>query len=192
MPLSEASILSNFLLPPASLPAIISLRQFTELFPRAYHSNPHIKVLYQELQHQRAIDVDDVKRNIAAEVKRGEKQRRQISRTRQKSDQEDMAGLGGQDIKMEVELFGQSANSPKHGAHTLHSVQRDMGQACADIEAEIAAMEAEAESLLAEITTAVGDLSDLRYGRFTRDDIGEDVIGAIKRLNSVCETEKGS
>jgi centromere-localized protein 2 len=67
-----------------------------------------------------------------------------------------------------------------------------MGHACADIEAEISTMEAEAESLLAEISTTIGGLSDLRYGRFTRasglgEDLGQDVLGAIKRLNLACD-----
>ena len=101
---SENSILTNFLLPPAPLPAIISLRQFTELFPRAYQSNPHVKVLYRELQHQRVIDIDDVKRGIAMEVKRGEKQRRQISRTRRQLNQEHVAGIGGQEALIEAEV----------------------------------------------------------------------------------------
>jgi centromere-localized protein 2 len=101
---SENSILTNFLLPPAPLPTIISLRQFTELFPRAYQSNPHVKVLYQELQHQRVIDIDDVKRGIATEVKKGEKQRRQISRTRRKLNQEYVAGIGGQESLIEAEV----------------------------------------------------------------------------------------
>ena len=66
-----------------------------------------------------------------------------------------------------------------------------MGHACADIEAEISTMEAEAESLLAEISTTIGDLSDPRYGHFTRasglsEDLGQDVLEAIKRLNLAC------
>ncbi|OCK88620.1 uncharacterized protein K441DRAFT_668699 [Cenococcum geophilum 1.58] len=189
---SENSILTNFLLPPAPLPAIISLRQFTELFPRAYQSNPHVKVLYQELQHQRVIDIDDVKRGIATEVKRGEKQRRQISRTRRKLNQEYVAGIGGQEALIEAELFGNAAKPPTTQRHTGQTIIPEMGHACADIEAEISTMEAEAESLLAEISTTIGDLSDLRYGRFTRigglgEDLGQDVLGAIKRLNLACD-----
>lgn len=105
MPPSEASILRDFLLPPAPLPAIISLRQFTDLFPRAYHANPLIKDLYRELQEQRAIDTDDVRRNITAEVKRGEKQKRHISKIRQKSQSEAVAGIGSVDIEMEAEVY---------------------------------------------------------------------------------------
>ena len=67
-----------------------------------------------------------------------------------------------------------------------------MEHACADIEAEISTIEAEAESLLAETSTAIGDLSDLRYGRYTRagglgEDLGQDVLRTIKRLNLACD-----
>ena len=67
-----------------------------------------------------------------------------------------------------------------------------MEHACADIEAEISTIEVEAESLLAEISTAIGDLNDLRYGRFTRagglgEDLGQDVLVAVKRLNLACD-----
>lgn len=93
---------------------------------------------------------------------------------------------------MEAELFGNATNSPTPQSHTWHTVRQEMEQACTDIEAEILTMEAEAESLLAEIGTAVGDLSDLRYGRFVRaggldNDLGQDVIGAIKRLGLACD-----
>ena len=61
-------------------------------------------MLYQELQHQRVIDIDDVKRGIAMEVKRGEKQSRQISRTRRQLNQEHVAGIGGQEALIEAEV----------------------------------------------------------------------------------------
>ncbi|KAF2803985.1 uncharacterized protein BDZ99DRAFT_398880 [Mytilinidion resinicola] len=192
---TEASILSNFLLPPAPLPAFMTLRQFTELFPRALQSEPEIKVLYRELQHQRAIDADDVKRNIAAEVNRGEKQRRATFNSRQKFDQVDIPELGGQEIHGEAELFGPSQNHTPRDAHTIHTVVPEIERASAELESQIATMEAESDALLAEIQTSVGDLSDLRYGRFTktpgaREDISEDVLVTLKRLVAACDAAK--
>lgn len=101
---TEASILSNFLLPPAPLPTIISLQQFTELFPRSQQSNRQIPILYRELQHQRAIDIDDVKRNIAAEVRRGEGQQREVLRARRQTDAASTEGLDARDMAMEAEV----------------------------------------------------------------------------------------
>lgn len=104
MPPTESSILSNFLLPPAPLPVAISLQQFVELFPRSQQSNQDIQLLYRELQHQRALDIDDLKKNIAAEVQRGEKQKRQVVRARRKSHQTQMEGLDARDIQMEADV----------------------------------------------------------------------------------------
>jgi len=192
MPLTEASILSNFLLPPAPLPAAISLRKFTELFPHAQQSSPQIPALYRELQHQRAIDTDDVKRNIAAETKRGEQQKREVIKARKRADKEELEGLDGRDIQMEIDLFGPSANTRTSKPHTLQSVQPAMAQACSDLEAEIADLEAEADAVLADMKTTVGDLSDLRYGRFARapgakEDLGQEVIAGLERLTAICE-----
>jgi centromere-localized protein 2 len=82
MPPTESTILSTFLLPPAPLPALISLKAFTDLFPRAHHSSPHIRSLYRALQHQRAQLADAVAHNIATETKRGTAQRRAVLRAR--------------------------------------------------------------------------------------------------------------
>lgn len=84
MPETEQTILSNFLLPPAPLPSIISLEKFRELFPRSQRSNPQVDHLYRELQGLRALDIGNVKRNISREVKRGERQRRQVVKTRRR------------------------------------------------------------------------------------------------------------
>ena len=82
MPPTEATILSNFLLPPAPLLSTISLPEFTDLFPRSQRSNPQVEYLYRELQARRDLDIERIKRNIAQEVKRGEKQRRQVVKAR--------------------------------------------------------------------------------------------------------------
>lgn len=86
---TEATILSTFLLPPAPLPSLISLKAFTELFPRSQQSSPQIRSLYRDLQHQRAQLVDAVSRNIVTEVKRGTAQRRAVIRARKAADRED-------------------------------------------------------------------------------------------------------
>ncbi len=105
MPPAESTILANFLLSPAALPTIITLTKFTDLFPKAQRSNPQIGLLYRELQHIRALDTDQVRRNIAQEVKRGERQRREVVKARRKADREDLNGVDMREIEMETEVM---------------------------------------------------------------------------------------
>lgn len=81
-PPTEATLLSTFLLPPAPLPAITSLKEFTTLFPKSQQSSPQIKALYRDLQRQRTNVVDSVAANIVAETKRGLAQKRAVVRAR--------------------------------------------------------------------------------------------------------------
>ena len=53
-------------------------------------------------------------------------------------------------------------------------------------------MEAEAESTLTDMKTIVGDLSDLRYGKFSRtssagEGLSQDVLEGLKGLREVCD-----
>src|ERR1700744_55512 len=88
-------------------------------------------------------------------------------------------------------MNGPTDNTTTADIHTERSIVQEMETACVDLEEEIAEMEQEASTLLEELRTAVGDLSDLRYGRFTKasdsTDLGEDVIQSIKRLQEVCD-----
>jgi centromere-localized protein 2 len=82
MAVTENSLLSSFLLPPAPLAVFLTLQQFTELFPKSRRDDATIPALYRELQKQRAQDIERVKQNIAVEVKLGESQQRHIGRVR--------------------------------------------------------------------------------------------------------------
>lgn len=73
---TESKILSNYLLVPAQLPAIISLQEFIALFPRSMQSSSQIRSLYRDLQSQRNALVDAVAADIETETKRGRAQRR--------------------------------------------------------------------------------------------------------------------
>ena len=83
---TESTILANYLLVPAQLPAIISLKEFTELFPRAQQPSPHIRTLYRDLQTQRNALVDAVSANIEDETKRGKILRRDVVRARREAE----------------------------------------------------------------------------------------------------------
>ncbi len=56
-------------------------------------------------------------------------------------------------------------------------------------------MEEENQRALAEVQEAVGALSDLRHGRFAQsasgEDIGEEVLATLKRLEAVCADSVG-
>jgi len=78
----ETQILSSFLLSRASLQDIISLRQFTELFPKDQRSNPQAKLLYRELQLLRNKTCERVKKNIKHEAALGVKQRSELEKKR--------------------------------------------------------------------------------------------------------------
>ena len=86
---SEATILSNFLLVPAQLTAIISLEEFTALFPRSQRSSPQIRTLYRDLQNQRNEIRDVVAANIENEVKEAKYLRRAVIKARKDAETHD-------------------------------------------------------------------------------------------------------
>lgn len=110
---TEQTILSKFLLLPAPLPSIILLENFTDLFPRSQRSNPQIKHLYLELQGLRSLDIENVRRNISREVKRGERQRRQVVKTRRRGTYVESEPIQGRanGAQIEVRALGSRPSS---------------------------------------------------------------------------------
>jgi centromere-localized protein 2 len=94
---TEATILRNYLLLPSRLPSIISLQEFTSLFPKSQQSSPQVRALYRDLQQQRNAVVDAVSASIDAEVKQAKALRRTIIRTKKESEFEE------QDDEIEIE-----------------------------------------------------------------------------------------
>lgn len=93
MPPTETTILNTLILPLAPLPTILPIPKFTALFPASVRSNPQISRLYRALQHQRTLQTDAVRTNIAAEARRGEAQKRIVARAR-RDEIRDGAGNG--------------------------------------------------------------------------------------------------
>jgi len=178
---TEATILSTFLLPPAPLTSIISLKAFSELFSRSQRS-PHVRLLYRDLQHQRAQITDAVAHNIAAEVKRGNAQRRAVVRARRAAEVED----GDDEVEVENALFGQTSSLSVSKPHTLVSILPELENAVEDIEDEIRRLEEETEALLEDIRGTVSGLSDLRYGRLANGQLKEQVLEGLHRLENAC------
>ncbi|KAF7895578.1 uncharacterized protein EAF01_009540 [Botrytis porri] len=186
MPPTEQKILTTFLLPPASLPQIISLASFTLLFPRAVQSSPAIRTLYRDLQHQRAQIIDNVSKAIEQEVRRGSAMERAVVRRRRGDErviEDDEVG-----IERALSNSAQISNLPSSHPHSLHSILPPLEAAVEDLEDEIARIDAETEELLNEMKNTVGGLSDLRFGRLANSGIRGQVLEGLERVEGAAAT----
>src|SRR5947207_1954661 len=84
---TESQILTTFLLSRSGLSDILSQKTFASFFPKNLRSHPHIKVLYRDLQLQRSLQQDVVRKNIQLEVRMGKKLRQQRDREIEKAKQ---------------------------------------------------------------------------------------------------------
>ncbi|KAL4979152.1 Ctf8-domain-containing protein [Aspergillus desertorum] len=188
---SETSILSNFLLSAASLPQIMSLKQFTGLFPKRLRSHPHIRVLYRELQQLREQDMDIVNENIDKEVRQGDVQKAELRKTIAKTGVDGSGSKDQREMDMDVQLFGSMSTSSDE-KYSVSSLLAAMEAACIDIEREITGVDGEAATLLSELNSTISDLSDLRYGKMhgsvgaTGEEIVSEAIRGLDNLEDAC------
>ena len=247
---SEAILLRDFLLSRAPLTEVLSFEQFAELFPRSTRTHPQVALLYRELEHKRAVVLDEVAANIAGEAKRGEKLMRQLAASKARRRRDDVAkrGVDERDVDMEVQvrafvyrhltnlfylglclvvvgehhnnarvpvcgglgrvrahvccrrftkLYGPVSDFASAKPHTLKSVTQHMQDACADIEDEIAEMDAEAESLLADLKQTVHEMGQLRCRRAVADDdpkrqLVQEALARLEDLEQACDDQEGS
>ncbi|SZF02575.1 unnamed protein product [Blumeria hordei] len=183
--LTEESILTNFLLPPAPLPSILSLKAFTALFPSSIQSAPVIKALYRDLQSQRMLIADVVRQNIKNEKKRGIKQHRAVLRARKIEEQVD--DMIDDEVEIEEILLGPSCNLPRPKSHTLKSIVPEMALAVEALESEVWQLNNEYKKNIDEIRSTVGEFSDLRYGKLANPQLRDLVIEGCLRLESACD-----
>ncbi|KAI5818111.1 Cnl2/NKP2 family protein-domain-containing protein [Pyronema omphalodes] len=149
---TETRILTSFLLSRASLPDIITLSDFTLLFPRSHRSNPQIRLLYRTLQSQRNKQCQSIKSSIQRESSLGIKN--PVTKpTPTELDPDAMVG---------IELFGAGVDA---GVLPLKELLGEMEKALGEMEKEQEEEEKECERLLEGIRQTVGDLSDLKYGK---------------------------
>lgn len=178
-------MLSDLLLAPAALRHFMTLREFTDVFPRGHRDNDAVPDLYHELKRLRERDMDVVRRDIVEEVKRSRQLRREYAQERRLHDAT-VAGVDPIALEMEEELSGQTHGRP----HTLPTVHASIEKACDGLEAQIAQLERETEEALQNVQDVVGGLSDLRQGRFPQsvggEDMGEEVLATLRRLETVC------
>ncbi|EGD90944.1 hypothetical protein H112_01528 [Trichophyton rubrum D6] len=189
---SEESILTNFLLSPSSLPTVLSLEQFTKLFPRRLQSHPQIRTLYRDLQYLRAQDIDLVQENIQREIKNGEKQKEELRNAQLDSGVTSMSRGDKTEADMDIQLFGQQDGlvTRPEDRHTLQTLLVDMERACGAMRSNIHSLDSETSELASQIEATVGELSDLRYGKLNASGAGnalrDDVILGLKNLEDRC------
>ncbi|OJZ87584.1 hypothetical protein ASPFODRAFT_59978 [Aspergillus luchuensis CBS 106.47] len=179
---TESSILGNFLLSPAPLPTIMSLQQFTELFPKRLRSHPHIRALYRELQELRENDMDLVNGNIDKEVRQGETQKAELRKSVTKTGVDGLSSSDQREMDMDVQLFGQTSSSDYHSPSSLLDA---MEKAISDIDRQVSETDEEATAILTMLNNTVGEMSDLRYGKMQgpAGTSGEDMVNeAIRGL----------
>jgi len=113
----ETQILSSFLLSRASLQDIISLRQFTELFPKDQRSNPQVKLLYRELQLLRNKTCERVKKNIKHEAALGIKQRSELEKKRRALKRVDDETMTAIEVGFHLHRFFSQSEGSLFGYH---------------------------------------------------------------------------
>ncbi|KAK2735206.1 hypothetical protein FQN57_001311 [Myotisia sp. PD_48] len=188
---TEESILFNFLLSPSPLPNVVSLEKFTKLFPKRLQSHPQIRALYRDLQYLRAQDIDLVRENIYTEIERGEKQKKALKDAQSNTGVAGISPADEVETNLDIHLFGQQSSSKPAENHKLQTLLVDMERACLTIESNINSLEVEASEALGRLSTVVGDLSDLRYGKFNAITGGPrfatgDVSNGLKLLEEAC------
>jgi centromere-localized protein 2 len=210
MPSPEVKMLGDFLLGPAALRDFMTLREFTDIFPKGHRTNPAVQDVYRELQRLREKDMDLVRRAIADEVSRSKRLRREYARERRQLDDATVAGLDPMALRTEEEVLGhfssshsganlsllyQLSNQGRKKPHTLASVHASIEQACQCLESQIADMEEESATAFTDVQEVVGALSDLRHGRFAQpasgEHLGEEVLATLKRLEAACTNPIG-
>ncbi|CCC07577.1 hypothetical protein SMACR_06779 [Sordaria macrospora] len=182
---TETKILSDYLLVPAQLPAIISLQEFIDLFPRSLQSSPQVRNLYRDLQTQRNAVVDSVAAEIEAEAKRGRAMRQVMIKAKREEDSQE----NDDEAEIEQILFGSTSDSqpPKH---SIGSILPDLEGAVSELESELQLLGEEEAALLASIQQTVGSMSDLRYGRFANGQLRDQVLEGLESLRETCKSKK--
>ncbi|KAJ5908824.1 Kinetochore subunit NKP2 [Penicillium taxi] len=182
---SEESILSNFLLSPAPLPTVLPLQKFTELFPKRLRNHPHIRTLYRELQQVREQDMDRVSENIHLEIQNGERQKAELRKASLATGVE-AASEEQREMELDLHLFDPNPTESDE-YHSVDSLLAEMEMACANIERDIAGVDEQAASLLTQLHTTVGNMSDIRYGKMKGPgNIAEEAIKGLQNLEDTC------
>lgn len=104
MPSQEAKLLGDFLLAPAPLRDFMTLRQFTDIFPRSHRENPAVQDLYRELHRLREAEIEIVRNDVTKEVRRSKQLRQAYAQERRQEDDARVAGTDPVALEMEMEV----------------------------------------------------------------------------------------
>ncbi|KAL1864741.1 hypothetical protein Daus18300_007543 [Diaporthe australafricana] len=180
---TESTILANYLLVPAQLPAIISLKEFTGLFPRGQQSSPQVRRLYRDLQIQRNALIDAVASNIETEAKRAKALRREVLRAKREAEEHEI----DDEIDIERALYGADSGAPVSN-HDINSIIPELDSSAEELDASIQALEKEEAELMQSLKQTVGSMSDLRYGRLSNGQLTEQVLEGLQNVQETCQT----
>lgn len=103
MPSREATLLTDFLLAPAPLRNVMTKTQFVKLFQKQA-ANPAVPAMYRELHELRERDIATVGQDIADEVRRSTRLKKQYAQQRRQLEDAHVAGLDPVSLGMEQEV----------------------------------------------------------------------------------------
>lgn len=88
------------------------------------------------------------------------------------------------------QLYG-TASGARKLKHNLASILPELDWSAEALKAAIEDLEREEAELLQEIKQVVGGMSDLRYGKFSNGQLGQEVTDGLRRIQATCESGRG-
>lgn len=74
--------------------------------------------------------------------------------------------------------------------HNINSIVPELDTSAEELEATIESLEREEADLLQALKQTVGGMSDLRYGRFSNNQLGKQVIEGLHAVQETCESKR--
>lgn len=73
----------------------------------------------------------------------------------------------------------------------MSSIVPELDASTEALEATIQSLEREEAELLGAIKQTVGGMSDLRYGKFSNSQLGEQVVDGLQTVQETCQAKRG-
>lgn len=73
--------------------------------------------------------------------------------------------------------------------HDLESIIPELDSSAEELDAAIQGLEKEEAELLQSIKQIVGSMSDLRYGRLSNGQLGQQVLEGLSNVQETCKTK---
>ncbi|OLL23935.1 Centromere-localized protein 2 [Neolecta irregularis DAH-3] len=172
-PPSESAILNAFLLQRHQ--SVISLPEFTALFPSQHRQNPQVKRLHRTIQASHADLCAGLAKNIELECRLGVRTIAKAKAARNKS-----RLLTRQEL-IEQQTFG---NFDRYQV-SLNDVLECMQVAIDKQQIVLEELDTSCREKLAAMRSTIDDMSDLRYGKL--DNLEQDTREELENLRATCE-----